>query len=278
MCSRPVRNGSSAASWRAAPMAARTSGPSLMTSWPATRAEPEVGGSSVVSMCTVVDLPAPLGPRKPYTSPGSTRRSMPSTARGPFLNSRTSSVASIAAWVMVAQPIILVEVVNYPWVRLSSGSIMGQGKDPAVEAWELLWRLMQAHKPSLMALAQELGLAPMQLHALRLIEPGVEVPMSSLAGKLFCDASNVTGIVDRLEARGLIERRPAEHDRRVKLLVLTSAGDRVRGIAESQMTEPPPGIAALPLEHRRALRDALRAAMASREGGAAGPAEAPALG
>jgi DNA-binding MarR family transcriptional regulator len=138
---------------------------------------------------------------------------------------------------------------------------MGHDKDPAVEAWALLWRLMQAHKPRVMALAQELGLAPMQLHALRLIEPDVEVPMSSLAGKLFCDASNVTGIVDRLEGRGLIERRPAEHDRRVKLLVLTAEGDRVRSLAERQLTQPPPEIAALPLEHKRALRDALHAAM-----------------
>jgi MarR family transcriptional regulator, organic hydroperoxide resistance regulator len=142
---------------------------------------------------------------------------------------------------------------------------MGDEKDPAVEAWELLWRLMQSHKPRFMALAQELGLSPMQLHALRVIEPGVEVPMSSLAGKLFCDASNVTGIVDRLEARGLIERRPAEHDRRVKLLVLTAEGDRVRSTAQRQMMQPPPEIAALPLEHKRALRDALSAAMERRE-------------
>jgi MarR family transcriptional regulator, organic hydroperoxide resistance regulator len=155
---------------------------------------------------------------------------------------------------------------------------MGQTKDPAVEAWELLWRLMQANKPRFMALAQELGLAPMQLHALRLIEPGVEVPMSSLAGKLFCDASNVTGIVDRLEARGLIVRRAAEHDRRMKLLVLTAEGDRVRSIAQIQLTQPPPEIADLPLEQRRALRDALRAAMTRREGGeAAVPAQAPAV-
>jgi MarR family transcriptional regulator, organic hydroperoxide resistance regulator len=154
---------------------------------------------------------------------------------------------------------------------------MGHDKDPAVEAWGLLFQLMQANKPRFMALAGELGLAPMQLHALRLIEPGVEVPMSSLAEKLFCDASNVTGIVDRLEARGLIERRPAEHDRRVKLLVLTAAGNRMRSIAERQITQPPPEIAALPLEHQRALRDALRAAMAGREGGGTGaaPAEAP---
>ena len=40
--------------------------------------------------------------------------------------------------------------------------------------------------------------------------------MSALAHALHCDNSNVTGIVDRLEAAGLVERRAAEHDRRVK--------------------------------------------------------------
>ena len=85
--------------------------------------------------------------------------------------------------------------------------------------------------------------------------------MSSLAGKLFCDNSNVTGIVDRLEARGLIARHPAAHDRRVKLLVLTAEGERIRNVATRQMSQPPPEIAALPLEHQLALRDALRAAV-----------------
>ena len=137
---------------------------------------------------------------------------------------------------------------------------MAAVKDPAQEAWELLWRIMQANKPRFLALAGELGLSPAQLHALRLMEPGAEIAMSSLAGKLFCDASNVTGIVDRLEARGLIERRPAAHDRRVKLLSLTDEGARIRGIAWRQMSQPPPEIAALPIEHKRALRDALRLA------------------
>src|SRR5919109_3293038 len=92
---------------------------------------------------------------------------------------------------------------------------------PAYEAWALLLKIMQANKPRLVALAQEFGLSPAQLHALRLIEPGAELPMSSLAGKLFCDASNVTGIVDRPEGPRLTEGRPAAPDRRVKLLALT---------------------------------------------------------
>jgi DNA-binding MarR family transcriptional regulator len=138
--------------------------------------------------------------------------------------------------------------------------------DPAQEAWELLWRVMLATKPRFMALAQEMGLSPMQLHALRVIEPGDGVPTSSLAGKLSCDASNVTGIVDRLEARGLIERRPSPGDRRVRLLVLTEEGERLRETVYRQMTTPPPAIAGLSLQHKRALRDALRAAAGASEG------------
>ena len=52
----------------------------------------------------------------------------------------------------------------------------------------------------------ELGLTLRQAHALRLLDPEEPMPMSALAERLFCDASNVTGIADRLEARGLVER------------------------------------------------------------------------
>ena len=65
MCSQPVRKSSSAASWSAAPMVRRISGPCVVTSRPATLARPPDGGSSVTSISTVVDLPAPFGPRKP---------------------------------------------------------------------------------------------------------------------------------------------------------------------------------------------------------------------
>jgi DNA-binding MarR family transcriptional regulator len=53
------------------------------------------------------------------------------------------------------------------------------------------------------------------------------VPMRDLACELRCDASNVTGIIDRLEQRGLVERRAAPTDRRVKSLVVTERGDQV---------------------------------------------------
>ena len=72
------------------------------TAGTATVAEPAVGRSSVVSIRSVVVLPAPLGPRKPTTSPSSTLRSTPSTARTsvaffprPVWNVCTSPRASI---------------------------------------------------------------------------------------------------------------------------------------------------------------------------------------
>ena len=58
----------------------RTSSRSRTTSWPATRALPEVGRASVQSMLIVVVLPAPLGPRKPKTSPAATSKLTPRTA------------------------------------------------------------------------------------------------------------------------------------------------------------------------------------------------------
>ena len=131
---------------------------------------------------------------------------------------------------------------------------------PAAEAWALLWRIMQANKPRMMEMARELDFSPVQLHSLRLLEPGVETPMRALAQQLFCDPSNVTGIVDRLEARGMIERRSSETDRRVKIIRLTPEGQRVRARVVERMSSPPAEIAELPIESQRALRDALREA------------------
>ncbi|MCD0484464.1 MarR family transcriptional regulator [Streptacidiphilus sp. ASG 303] len=72
------------------------------------------------------------------------------------------------------------------------------------------------------AAAARLGLTSAQAKALGAVQE--PVPMRALAGRLGCDASNVTGIVDRLEGRGLAVRRAAETDRRVKIVVVTDEG------------------------------------------------------
>jgi DNA-binding MarR family transcriptional regulator len=107
----------------------------------------------------------------------------------------------------------------------------------------------------------ELGLGFAQAHALRLLDPEQPLPMSALAERLFCDASNVTGIADRLEARGLVRRETASGDRRVKALTITPAGVRLRRQVMELMSEPPAAIAALPEADQRALRDILARAV-----------------
>jgi DNA-binding MarR family transcriptional regulator len=90
--------------------------------------------------------------------------------------------------------------------------------------------------------------------------------MGELAQRLVCDNSNVTGIVDRLESRGLIERQPSPGDRRVRLLVLTKEGEQVRKLALARFVEPAPGIAALTADEQRTLRDLLQKALEVEQG------------
>lgn len=96
--------------------------------------------------------------------------------------------------------------------------------------------------------------AQARLLTLLSLEP---LPMRRLAQKLKCEPSNVTGIVDRLESRGLVERRPDPGDRRVKLAAVTDEGRRVaRGLRDSLHFAREP-LAELSRDERLALRDLL---------------------
>jgi DNA-binding MarR family transcriptional regulator len=138
---------------------------------------------------------------------------------------------------------------------------------PDREAWGLVLELFFSHhRPRVWGVAAEFDLAPMQMLALKNLDPDEELPTSSLADLLHCDASNVTGIVDRLEARGLIERRPSAEVRRVKMLALTDEGQDLRRQIGERMNEPPPPIASLSEADQRALRDLLARALNGERG------------
>jgi MarR family transcriptional regulator, organic hydroperoxide resistance regulator len=134
--------------------------------------------------------------------------------------------------------------------------------DPGSEAWSLLHWMMISNKQRFFVISQEFDLAPQQMIALRMLGTGPK-KMSELAQSLFCDNSNVTGIADRLEQRGLVKRGAAEGDRRVKLLALTEEGERIRAEITKRLAEPPPQIAALSEEDQIALRDILKRAISS---------------
>ena len=132
--------------------------------------------------------------------------------------------------------------------------------DPGREAWTLLIELLHAQKAKHQATVGDFGLTPAQAQLLARVEPDRPMPMSDLASQLFCDASNITGLVDKLESRDLIERQASSEDRRVKMIALTKAGAALRAKLLERFFEPPPSLTALPEADKKALRDILRKA------------------
>ena len=131
----------------------------------------------------------------------------------------------------------------------------------ASEAWTLLFRLFVSQRGRVPQVASEFELSPMQAHVLRLLEPEEPLPMRTLARKLCCDASNVTGIVDRLEERGLVQRQASPVDRRMRVLVVTENGAELRGRMLERLAAPPEPIARLSEADQRMLHDILSRAM-----------------
>jgi MarR family transcriptional regulator, organic hydroperoxide resistance regulator len=133
---------------------------------------------------------------------------------------------------------------------------------PAREIWELLLEVsMSRVRARFLHTITELGLSFPQAHALKVLRPGHPIPMRELADSLHCDPSNITGIIDRLGDRGLVERGSAPGDRRVKTLMLTEEGTALRMRLLDRLSEPPPGLDGLSVDEQRQLRDLLRRAL-----------------
>jgi MarR family transcriptional regulator, organic hydroperoxide resistance regulator len=114
--------------------------------------------------------------------------------------------------------------------------------------------VVHAMKEHVESLAKEFDLTLSQLDAMKNL--GESCSQRELAQRLHFDASNVTDIVDRLEARGLVERTVDPADRRVRRLVLTPEGEAVhRKIFDRAIAEAP--INSLTRAEQKALRDLL---------------------
>ena len=85
--------------------------------------------------------------------------------------------------------------------------------------------------------------------------------MGELAEELRCDASNITQIVARLEARDLVHREPNPEDRRSRQIVRTPSGDDLYGAFEESFEFPRAAVANLTVAERRQLTELLQKAM-----------------
>ena len=131
----------------------------------------------------------------------------------------------------------------------------------AREAWSLLAELWfgDAMGDRFHSACEAIDVSPPQLKALLSLVPGELEPMRAVADRLHCDASWVTGMVDALEQRGYVERTQHPSDRRIKVITITSLGEKAKAKAIEALHEPPPVFAdALTVTELRTIRDLLR--------------------
>ncbi|MFW6097561.1 MAG: MarR family winged helix-turn-helix transcriptional regulator [Chloroflexota bacterium] len=125
----------------------------------------------------------------------------------------------------------------------------------------LLLAMAQRLQQHAVASAAEFDMTLSQAKVLVELEPGEAVPMGELALRLNYDASNLTGLVDRLEARGALERRLDPDDRRVKEIVITNEGARLQDAFRRRLLDHRGSFGALTVAQLQELRDLLSVAL-----------------
>jgi len=127
-----------------------------------------------------------------------------------------------------------------------------------------LWFEMQARlETHFTELAAQHGLSAIQAKVLLQLQPDGALTMRALAGQLQYDASNLTGVVDRLEEMGAVRRQPQPNDRRAKRVVLTADGQRLRQAFWERLTNRSGPLGSLNSRDLTSLRVLLRTAMRS---------------
>jgi DNA-binding MarR family transcriptional regulator len=85
--------------------------------------------------------------------------------------------------------------------------------------------------------------------------------MRELAKAAFCEPSNLTGVIDKLEARGLVARKAATDDRRIKKVSMTRAGVAFRKRLLDRFRQPAPWMSALSTDDQQRLLEIVKRAI-----------------
>jgi DNA-binding MarR family transcriptional regulator len=117
---------------------------------------------------------------------------------------------------------------------------------------ELLAHSVGTHYADFTTAAADMGLTSSQAKTLTVLRRG-PASMRSLAHTLACDASNMTGIIDRLEKRDLVHREVSATDRRVKNVALTEVGEKAIDTIRERMEQTQTGLDQLSGEERAEL-------------------------
>jgi DNA-binding MarR family transcriptional regulator len=131
----------------------------------------------------------------------------------------------------------------------------------AQSAWRAMRTLVFELNDRRPAVAAALGMSFVRVKALRRLARA-PMTMSELATELSIDAPYATLVVDDLETRGLVERRPDASDRRRKIVGVTPEGLRLARAAEQILDVPPTALAALPAQDLAELDRIMQTALA----------------
>ena len=122
---------------------------------------------------------------------------------------------------------------------------------------------------------QEHGVTPVQYAALQTIVKTPGIDQRTLARAIGFDTSTIGGVIDRLEARGLMQRNASPGDRRVRLLTLTDAGRALlEAIVPSMLRAQERMLEPLPADQRADFMRQLRALVAANNELSRAPSEA----
>jgi DNA-binding MarR family transcriptional regulator len=134
---------------------------------------------------------------------------------------------------------------------------MRRDSEPHEEIMRLLMDLFARTLDHQGTFLETLGLTYSQAKLLWRLEVGDTPSLKELAKRCGVDPSNLGGVVDQLTERGLVLSRPAEHDKRVRVIRLTADGVRLRRRLVSYMSQNP-AIHALPPKRQDQLLEILR--------------------
>ncbi|QIS18605.1 MarR family winged helix-turn-helix transcriptional regulator [Nocardia terpenica] len=122
----------------------------------------------------------------------------------------------------------------------------------------LIARFVSAYLHDFLTAAEGHGLTLTQAKLLlALNEPPAELPMRVLAGRLACDPSNLTGVADRMESRGLLRRTVNPSDRRVKYLAPTDEGRELAALIRNSQVRAYKALAELTPDEEKLLEGML---------------------
>jgi DNA-binding MarR family transcriptional regulator len=98
-----------------------------------------------------------------------------------------------------------------------------------VEVARLFLKVLGLFKHNIINIFEDTGITPLQAMTMGILSKGKKMKMTELSSKLSLSNSTVSGIVDRLEKQGMVERERSCEDRRVVYVIISPKFNEVHG-------------------------------------------------